>query len=315
MSTLYLDRKNLHLSVSSGQLVVREPEAKIRRIPLKLLDRLVIRHATQLESSLLGVLAEAGVALLCLSARNGRRTAMVLGAGHNDARRRLAQYRLSLDEAVRLRLAKELMAGKVAAQQRLLQRAAAEREDLNFVLRRGSTQLQQRWRAIWRCDDLDSLRGQEGAAAAAYFKAYQALFAPSLEFNGRNRRPPRDPVNGVLSLGYTLLHFNAVQAAHGAGLDPLLGFYHEPSYGRESLACDLMEPLRPRLDRWVWQLFRQRVLLPEHFVTDKGACLLNKAGRQVFYPRFEVAARLWRRYLRQQSYALAKALLTMEAAA
>ncbi|MDQ7074742.1 MAG: CRISPR-associated endonuclease Cas1 [Gammaproteobacteria bacterium] len=91
-----------------------------------------------------------------------------------------------------------------------------------------------------------------------------------------------------------------------------MGFYHEPSYGRESLACDVMEPLRPRLDRWVWRLFRQRVLLPEHFVWDKGACLLNKEGRQKFYPRFEVAARLWRRYLRQQSYALAKELTAME---
>jgi len=119
----------------------------------------------------------------------------------------------------------------------------------------------------------------------------------------------------VLSLGYTLLHFTAVQAAHGAGLDPLLGFYHEPSYGRESLACDLMEPLRPRLDRWVWGLFRERTLLAEHFVWDKGACLLNKAGRQIFYPRFEVAARLWRRYLRQQSYHLANELLALEAVA
>ncbi|MDQ7017307.1 MAG: CRISPR-associated endonuclease Cas1, partial [Gammaproteobacteria bacterium] len=250
MSTLYLDRKNVQLSVSGGQLLVREPEAKLRSIPLKLLERVVIRHATQMESTLLGVLAEAGVALLCLSARNGRRTAMVLGAGHNDARRRLAQYRLALDEAARLRLAKRLMVGKVAAQQRVLMRALAERADLNLPLQRGIKQLQQRWVALWECEDLESLRGQEGAAAAAYFKAYQTLFAPSLEFNGRNRRPPRDPVNGVLSLGYTLLHFNAVQAAHGAGLDPLLGFYHEPSYGRESLACDVMEPLRPRLDRW-----------------------------------------------------------------
>ncbi|MDQ7074741.1 MAG: CRISPR-associated endonuclease Cas1 [Gammaproteobacteria bacterium] len=74
MSTLYLDRKNVQLSVSGGQLLVREPEAKLRSIPLKLLERVVIRHATQMESTLLGVFAEAGVALLCLSARNGRRT-------------------------------------------------------------------------------------------------------------------------------------------------------------------------------------------------------------------------------------------------
>ncbi|MEZ5581400.1 MAG: CRISPR-associated endonuclease Cas1 [Candidatus Competibacteraceae bacterium] len=109
-------------------------------------------------------------------------------------------------------------------------------------------------------------------------------------------------------MGYTLLHFEAVRAAYGAGLDPLLGFFHEPAYGRESLACDLVEPLRPRLDAWVWQQFRQRHLREEHFLQDKGACLLDKTGRQHFYAGYEFWAPPVRRYLRRQSYRLARFL-------
>jgi CRISPR-associated protein Cas1 len=107
-------------------------------------------------------------------------------------------------------------------------------------------------------------------------------------------------VNACLSLGYTLLHFEAVRAAHGAGLDPFIGFFHEPSHGRESLACDLVEPLRGRLDAWVWEMFRSRTLRGEHFVEDKGACLLGKAGRRHFYEAYETFARPLHRLLRRE---------------
>jgi CRISPR-associated protein Cas1 len=134
---------------------------------------------------------------------------------------------------------------------------------------------------------LDSLRGVEGAAQAAYFRAYVTLFPESLGFGGRNRRPPRDPVNACLSLAYTLTHFEAVRAADAAGLDPFLGFFHEIAFERESLACDLMEPVRPSIDAWIWEMFRTRTLRPEHFHSDKGACLLEKTGRARFYESFE----------------------------
>jgi CRISP-associated protein Cas1 len=134
---------------------------------------------------------------------------------------------------------------------------------------------------------MEGLRGVEGAAQAAYFRAYTALFPEALGFHNRNRRPPCDPVNACLSVGYTLAHFEAVRAAHAAGLDPFLGFFHEIAFGRESLACDLIEPVRPGVDAWVWEMFRSRGLRGEHFTVDKGACLLEKAGRARFYERFK----------------------------
>jgi CRISPR-associated protein Cas1 len=155
---------------------------------------------------------------------------------------------------------------------------------------------------------VEQIRGCEGAAAAAHFRALASVFAPALGFTGRNRRPPRDPVNAVLSLGYTLLHFDAVRACHMAGLDPLIGFYHRPAFGRESLACDLVEPLRPHFDRWAWEQFRSRALREDHFATSASGCQLGKAGRARFYADYEHAARPWRRWLRSRCAHLARQL-------
>ena len=131
---------------------------------------------------------------------------------------------------------------------------------------------------------------------------------PALGFTGRNRRPPRDPVNACLSLAYTLLHTQAVQACSTAGLDPLFGFYHRPAIGRESLASDLIEPLRPAVDLWVWEQLRSRQLRPEHFSIDKGACLLGKAGRQHFYTHWQTSTSPWARWLRVRTRQLTATL-------
>ena len=134
------------------------------------------------------------------------------------------------------------------------------------------------------------------------------MLPESLGFTGRNRRPPRDPANAVLSLGYTLLHFEAVRACHGAGLDPMIGFFHELEFGRESLAADLIEPLRPRVDAWAWDQFRRQVLRVDDFRLEGDACLLGKNGRQRFYGEFEALARPLRRLLRRFTARLASGL-------
>ena len=305
MGTLYLDRRDLKVRLDGKRLVIEEPDARPRGVPLALLERVVMQGQVQFDSGVLAALAEQGSSLVCLSARHSRRTAILLGPGHGDARRRLAQYQLTLDAAARLLLARRLIVGKLRAQLRFLELALAERPDERKPLFDGIARLQGLAATAAEAADLGSLLGLEGAGAAGYYAALTALFPPSLNFSGRNRRPPRDPVNACLSLGYTLLHFEAVRAAYGAGLDPLLGFFHEPAYGRESLACDLIEPLRPRLDRWVWSLFRERRLRDHDFVLDKGACLLAKAGRQTFYAGYECWMPPLRRYLRRESYRLA----------
>lgn len=310
MATLLLDRADLEVRITDGALALYENGTRSQTVPLRLIDRVVIQGArTKLDTGVLLKLAEAGAATLLLSPRASRQVAIVLGPAHNEAAVRLAQARRTMDHAFCDDWARQLVVSKLGRQMRLLQKAEARRADLHkplFDARKGIADALAQ--ATLEGISCPRLRGLEGSAARAYFHGYTALFAAELDFTGRNRRPPRDPVNACLSLAYTLLHFEAVRAAHAAGLDPLLGFYHRPAFGRESLACDLIEPLRPAVDEWIWRQFNIAQLRAEHFGSDKGACLLGKAGRGHFYAGWEKFAPAPRRWLRQACARLARQL-------
>jgi len=311
VTTLILDQNDLEMRVKGAALTLYQGGEHQGSVPMKLLERVIIHGDLHLTAGVLTKLTNANVAILLLSRRHSRRVAVVLGSGHNDAALRLAQSQLVLDSQWCARWARRQVLAKVRGQVRLLRQALTERP----ASRRPLTIALQTLDGIQAdlAEDVGALtperiRGLEGAAARVYFQAYAELLPASLGFAGRNRRPPRDPVNAALSLGYTLLHFEAVQASFMAGLDPLLGFYHRPAFGRESLASDLIEPLRPQLDAWVWDFFRSRTLRGEHFAKDHDACLLNKAGRGLYFSGFENFVRPLRRHLRRQSRALAKIL-------
>jgi CRISPR-associated protein Cas1 len=310
MATLVLDRSDLELRADGAALAIYEAGERRGSIPLKLIERVVLQGSIRLDTGVLGRLAEGGVPTILLGSRNSRRVAMLLGPAHRDCTIRLAQFERALDAAWCANWSRSLVLGKARAQLRLLNGALAERPDLRKPLLDAIGSIEAVVQSIAGEPDIgmDRLRGFEGACAAAYFQGYCTLFAESLAFHGRNRRPPKDPVNAALSLTYTLLHFDAVRAAHAAGLDAMLGFYHRPAHGRESLACDLVEPLRPRADALVRGLFRDRMLRGEHFTTDKGACLLGKAGRGHFHAAWEKYASLPRRWLRRQCATLAASL-------
>ena len=310
MSTLYLDRRGLSLRLEGRALALYADHERQGTVPLHLLERVVMRSAVELESSLLARLADAGIGVLIFGGRHASKQALVLPRAGNDGARRVGQYCRYGDAAWRRAWSERLVLGKLKGQLRLLRRALGERPDLRHPLVEGLEQIE-RDRARILADgslSIASLRGIEGAAAAAYFKGFARMLPESLGFTGRNRRPPRDPANAVLSLGYTLLHFEAVRACHGAGLDPMIGFFHELEFGRESLAADLIEPLRPRVDAWAWDQFRHQVLRVDDFRREGDACLLGKNGRQRFYGEFEALARPLRRLLRRFTARLASGL-------
>src|SRR5690606_21832215 len=136
------------------------------------------------------------------------------------------------DDEKCLAAARGIVAAKLLAQYRALGAHRRRRPDLRRPLTRAMAVVGERWRTLPSAQNLDTLRGVEGAAAAAYFGALTHLVAPSWNFNGRQRRPPPDPVNALLSLTYTLLHGEAVRALLGHGLDPALGALHALDYGR-----------------------------------------------------------------------------------
>jgi len=309
MATLVIDRSNIEIRSDGSALAVYENGERRGTVPLKLLDRVVLQGTIRLDTRVLTRLAEAGVATMLLGGRSSRRMALLLGPSHRDASVRLAQSQCALDPGWCDAWSRRLVLGKTRGQLKLLSASLAERPDARKPLFGAIQSIEAALCSIAKAPDLRAanLRGIEGACAAAYFRGFAALFADSLGFRGRNRRPPRDPVNAALSFAYTLLHFDAVRASHAAGLDPLIGFYHRPAHGRESLASDLIEPLRPRADSWVRTMFRDRTLRAESFSLDKGACL-GKAGREGFYAGYEDFALLPRRWLRRQCALLARTL-------
>lgn len=318
MSTLYIDRQGSQLSTQTGVLHITTPDGQAdRRLPFKYLDRVVLRTDTQLSSKVLCALAEHGVNLVALGGRGGQQIAQITGTAHNDARRRWQQVLALSQPATCAQLARAIVQTKVKRQRATLAHIAAARPDLRKPLHDGQQRLTRILDTLHTPAEphsphhtLNQLRGLEGAAAAMYFDAYFKAFAPALGANGRNRRPPRDPVNALLSLSYTMLYAQATTACWAAGLDPALGALHTLSHGRAALACDLMEPHRPHTDLWVWQLFRQDHLRAEHFGHDgAGACLLGKAGRSIFYAAWEQQAPHHQRSLQRYARALGKSLM------
>jgi len=316
VSTLYLDRRGLSLKLEGRSLAIYTEEGRQSTLPLHLLERVVMRSSVVIDSSLLARLADAGIGVLIFGGRNATKQAIVMDRAGNDGARRIGQYRRYDDARWRRDWSARLVLAKLNGQGRVLRRALADRADLRYPLTQGLDRLgQARERVLSdRSLSVASLRGIEGAAALSYFGSFAAMLPESMGFQGRNRRPPRDPVNAVLSLGSTLLHYEAVRACYGAGLDPLIGFFHNLEFGRESLACDLVEPLRPKVDAWAWDQFRHQVLRADDFRRDGDACLLDKHARQRFYSEFETLARPLRRLLRRFCARLAQQLAAAEPA-
>lgn len=319
MGLLLLDRAQLEVKSEGDTLALYEAGQRRGTVPIKLIDRCIIHGSqTRLDSGVLIKLADAGVTTVLMSPRSPRRAAIVLGPQHNDAAVRLAQAMRVMDDAWCRPWAMAVVQAKLARQHRALQTLQNQRPDARKPLfdalqTLAAIRVTLNEAVAGLATDqpgpsLERLRGHEGAAARAYFAGLAGVMPPAMQFAGRNRRPPRDPVNACLSLGYTLLHTLAVQACGVAGLDALLGFYHRPAFGRESLASDLIEPLRPAVDLWVWELLRSRTLCEDHFNQDNGACLLGKAGRQLFYASWGEHSKPWQRWLRGQAQALARDL-------
>jgi CRISPR-associated protein Cas1 len=309
MSTLYLDRANAELRIDGGALAIYADGSRQGSVPLKLLERVVLRgRQVRLDSEVLLKLADHGVATVVVAPRMAQRVALVLGAGHNDASVRLAQAGAVMDPAYCLAFGHDVVRAKLRHQRRALLTWMKARPDARKPLFDAEQALSAALVGLEErpATHADQLRGMEGAAARAYFRGLAAVLPPAAGFTGRNRRPPRDPVNVCLSLAYTLLHAEAVRACHSAGLDPLLGFYHRPAFGRESLACDLVEPLRSYVDRWVWTQWRDESLRVAQFSQTEQGCLMQKAGRGHFYPAWEGAATLPRRWLRRTCMQLAR---------
>jgi CRISPR-associated protein Cas1 len=284
LNTLYVTTQGAYLR-KEGETVVVEVEKEIRlRLPLLNLGGIVCFGNVLCSPFLLGACAEAGIALSFLT-EHGRHLADVVGSPSGNVLLRRAQYRRADDLAASTALARAFVAGKIANARHVLRRAARESTTDAPAVEAVADTLGHRLRALATADNLDTVRGLEGESAAQYFAVFSHLITQqraAFPFGDRNRRPPLDRVNALLSYLYTLLRFDAAGALTAHGLDPAVGFLHRDRPGRAGLALDLIEELRaPLADRLALTLINRLQIQPQHFrTTETGAVLFTDEGRK-----------------------------------
>lgn len=288
LNTLYVTSEDLFLSYSNENVVVQRGGEVTTRLPLLNLEGIVTFSYAGATPALMGECAKRGIQLSFMSP-NGRFLARVNGMTQGNVLLRREQYRMADDEARSCLIARNMIVGKVFNARWVLERALRDhalRIDQSRV-KAASDHLQSLIPQIRSATDLDALRGLEGDAAADYFGVFDELILSQkadFAFDHRNRRPPQDNVNALLSFAYTLLANDCASALEGVGLDAYVGFLHRDRPGRKSLALDLEEELRaPFAERLVLTLINNRTIQNKHFERQEGgAVFLSEDGRRLF---------------------------------
>jgi CRISPR-associated protein Cas1 len=264
MHALAISEQGTRVNLEGETLIVSREGSVLRRVRLGELHQVLLLGQVEITTHALAVLARRGVDVVLLSTQGWFRARLV-GPASPQAALRLAQMQRALDPAFCAAVAGAMVLGKVTHQRQILLRAQRRLQDEALADTLGQMRL-----LLEDCPragpDLDRLRGLEGRAAALYFgQLGKLLLRDDLVFQGRTRRPPRDPVNACLSFGYTLLTSVVQTEVLRCGLDPMLGFFHQPLHGRASLALDLVEEFRPFVDTLVLRLLNRRQLSPVDF--------------------------------------------------
>lgn len=286
LNTLYITTPEMYLKLDGENVVVLQEGKEKGRVPLHNLEGIVTVGYTGASPALMGACAERRISLTFMSA-HGRFLARTVGEEYGNVLLRKEQYRISDDSDRSLAVAKNILIGKLYNSRSVVERTCRDypaRVDID-KLKSVSAQLRSGLDLIQRSDSLEALRGVEGEAAARYFSIFDDLILQSKDdfnFRGRNKRPPLDNVNALLSFCYSLLAKDTAAALEAVGLDPYVGFLHRDRPGRISLALDLMEENRSIFaDRFVLSIINRKMVSSKGFTkTDSGAVIMDDNTRK-----------------------------------
>ncbi len=295
MHCIHVDNnRNLDIDADGEALILREQGHKTGSLPLGSVERIFLHGETRIQARALAKIGAAGIGLIVMRGIQHEPT-LFLPRAHHDATSRLRQCHAHL--AHRLQEARLLLANKWQSQVTVLERALKHHPAQRLAIHGALHKLQSHRTSLDAQGSLNALLGWEGACAEIYYRALAAQLPAWTGFVKRNRRPPKDPANALMSLCYTLAHAEAVLSAHRHGLDPDIGMLHAIEFGRESLACDLMEPLRALIDEWLVNTLQDGQFSAADFTQEGQACLLGKAARSRLYTQWESQRPHWRSLL------------------
>lgn len=274
LNTLYVTNPDVYLTKDAENVVAKLDQKEVMRIPVLNLEGIVGFNRLGASPYLMAMCAERNIGI-CFLTPSGKFLARVTGTTNGNVLLRRRQYRYADDKDWSLSISKVMIAGKIFNSRKILDRFRRDHsqliKDMDNYMR--TTQLLDNDRLnIPSCKDMDSLRGLEGDAANAYFSLFGKMITSkeeSFTFHCRNRRPPKNPTNCLLSFAYTLLTHECQSALETVGLDPYVGFMHTDRPGRVSLALDIMEEFRGYLaDRLVLSLINRGQVTAKDFIEN-----------------------------------------------
>ncbi|WP_374720685.1 type I-C CRISPR-associated endonuclease Cas1c [Peribacillus tepidiphilus] len=288
LNTLFITQPDVYLSLDGDNIVLLKEQEKLGRLPLHNLESIVSFGYTGASPALMGYCAERNISLVFLT-MNGRFLARVIGKSKGNVILRKKQYRISEDEAMSAKIARNFIIGKIYNTKWIIERMTRDyplRIDV-AQFKEVSQYLSSIILEVRKCEDLERLRGLEGQAAISYNKLFNQMILQQKEdfyFHIRSRRPPLDNVNAMLSFAYTLLANDMASALEGVGLDAYVGFLHRDRPGRVSLALDVMEELRGvYADKFVLSLINKKVVNKDDFLKkENGAVIMTDEARKRF---------------------------------
>lgn len=286
LNTLYVTSENSYLSLDGENIVVFEDKKEVGRLPLHNLEGIVSFGYRGTSSALMGACADRNISL-CYVTPQGKFLARVTGKIKGNVILRQQQYESSRDKEISLSIAKNCITGKIYNARWVLERAVRDHSlQINTdQVKTASVHLKQSLEYIRNSQSKEQLRGYEGETASIYFGVFNELILQQKKdfvFCGRNKRPPLDNINAMLSFVYTLLTNQIASALECVGLDPYIGYLHTERPGRVSLALDLIEELRaPLADRFVLSLINKKVITRKNFKTkENGAVIMDDEARK-----------------------------------
>lgn len=281
LNTLFITQPDVYLSLDGDNIVLLKNQEKLGRLPLHNLESIVSFGYTGTSPALMGYCAERNISLVFLTL-SGRYLARVVGKSKGNVVLRKKQYRVSDDEVMAAKIARNFIVGKLYNNKWIIERMTRDyplRVDV-AQFKEVSQHLSSIILEVRKCEDLERLRGLEGQAAVSYNKQFNQMILQQKEdfyFNMRSRRPPLDSVNAMLSFAYTLLANDMASALECVGLDAYVGFLHRDRPGRASLALDVMEELRGvYADKFVLTLINKKIINKEDFQKkENGAVIMT----------------------------------------
>ena len=295
LNTLFVTSENAYLALDGENIVAKENGVELGRFPFVNLEDIVSFSYAGASSALMGACAERKIGL-SFCTPTGRFLARVTGDGKGrNVLLRRKQYRLADDQKQSCLIARNFIFGKIYNSRWSIERTRRDHpqriDDKEFCA--AAETLQGILSNVYLETDLDALRGWEGVASKVYFNVFDDMILRDKDnffFRERNRRPPLDKVNAMLSFAYTLLEHDCASALESVGLDSYVGFMHRDRPGRESLALDLMEELRPWfVDRFVLTLINNQVITADDFVSsESGAVRMTDKARSAFLKQWRM---------------------------